>query len=1163
MKQYVEKPLVAAISAVLTLSAVQQVWAFKPDKHDHGHTMITSGVLNHTTATADFVNLGEFSYHGRPSGGLFFSSKFSTGQEAFFSQQAAIAITIGNQSTDYLLETNNFDDVLWNRYAGKMNAWVFRDHTSLPLDRRLWRPTEEAKSESSEPIAHCDDDLILECSDRIKELRTMAINSLSSAINAKNDLNKEKAQVKAWLLLGKALHTLQDFYAHSTFADAQESDSAYFTELTKEGLRNELIRKIVTRNADINVCQPRSEPNTPLYIQSFANNGGNWKIVYKEKYSTGYSDNLKSAGLNLGVARDTIASRCDHGFDKLKDYFLSSELSGIAKDDPYAPLTDHDPDRSKTSELHIRATIQAANHTKVFLEETVALIKQYYPDTETQDKMISVLLDVPVPAKNPIPESETKGSKPVYGFVIDTTGSMGDIIQGVRNQIDSKIAEAASKNANQQFMLITFNDNKDGDPSPYAGTSTPLFGKADFISGQVRTLNVEGGGDCPENAFGGTLKAVVEAPEGSTLYVFTDASANDLDFMEQLKGIANKKRITINPVVSGTCGSSSRFAAARSKKTGGQADTRFFSKPIKEAANARALAASYTVDQPYLDLAAATGGQVIQTEHDAASVEAALAGLDLTVELVNLKTIRAEQGTISAAKTVEFKLDDAATVLSVVATLDKGDVSFTSPSGIVVAGGKFKLLPFLGGTTLKAIDPSVGVWKVTFTPTEGETANYSVRAEANARADLKSIRFTGVAEIGRAGHTYYPDFGLTPIVGKNRVEVALTGVSTTDLKLKAVSDTGAVLAESVLKNTGGAYYETVITLPNKGFKLVIEGQNSAAASVPFERTFSTPITPDALLVGMIDSEPMLAGRQNLVTYRITNLGAKDTFSITAATDVGTISNLTASQLTLEPNQTAVVTFAVQLNATDVVGKDTLHTTFEVKGSTLEETQTVILNISKDADGDGVPDSSEKGQTGTDDAFDGNDDGTPDWKQNTVASLHSHQMNGYVTLSIRGSGVFASVKAQPTVATEKLVLPLDAFEMVITGVDSSGKTDVEFKLPDHLLAQQFYQQTNGEWANFTLSNGIGLKSAIANVLTVTLGDGATGDTDALKNGQIHFYGAPAELRFKGVATASPAEEKKKEPWYRRVGGCTVGDASDPTLPILLLAGIVMRMRRRVK
>ena len=89
----------------------------------------------------------------------------------------------------------------------------------------------------------------------------------------------------------------------------------------------------------------------------------------------------------------------------------------------------------------------------------------------------------------------------------------------------------------------------------------------------------------------------------------------------------------------------------------------------------------------------------------------------------------------------------------------------------------------------------------------------------------------------------------------------------------------------------------------------------------------------------------------------------------------------------------------------------------------------------------------------------------------------------------------------------------------------------------------------------------MKSASANVLTVTLGDSATGDTDALKNGQIHFYGSPAELRLKGVATASPAEEKKKEPWYRRVGGCTVGDASDPTLPILLLAGIVMRMRRR--
>ena len=103
---------------------------------------------------------------------------------------------------------------------------------------------------------------------------------------------------------------------------------------------------------------------------------------------------------------------------------------------------------------------------------------------------------------------------------------------------------------------------------------------------------------------------------------------------------------------------------------------------------------TFKVDDIYLNLAKATGGQVIQTEHNAESAAAALTGIDLSVALGDLKTIKSEEGKISAVKTVDFILDDQATVMNVIATLDNGDITFTSPTGVVVAGEKLSYLTF-------------------------------------------------------------------------------------------------------------------------------------------------------------------------------------------------------------------------------------------------------------------------------------------------------------------------------------------------------------------------------------------------------------------------------------------------------------------------------------
>ena len=71
--------------------------------------------------------------------------------------------------------------------------------------------------------------------------------------------------------------------------------------------------------------------------------------------------------------------------------------------------------------------------------------------------------------------------------------------------------------------------------------------RSKFVS-DIEGLTATGGGDCPELAFTGMLKAFDEGPKyGSPMFVFTDASAKDGNSsnMVELKGAASMNGVTI------------------------------------------------------------------------------------------------------------------------------------------------------------------------------------------------------------------------------------------------------------------------------------------------------------------------------------------------------------------------------------------------------------------------------------------------------------------------------------------------------------------------------------------------------------------------------------------------------------------------------------------
>ncbi|XP_061427591.1 von Willebrand factor A domain-containing protein 7-like isoform X2 [Lethenteron reissneri] len=105
-------------------------------------------------------------------------------------------------------------------------------------------------------------------------------------------------------------------------------------------------------------------------------------------------------------------------------------------------------------------------------------------------------------------------------YVVDVTSSMGDDIAFVRDKTKEMVLKVANKTeAPETYVLVTFSD-----PDVYE----PLITKDWTEMYQaLDSLQVGGGGDCPEMALTALELALQISQPGSDIYLFTDAGAKD------------------------------------------------------------------------------------------------------------------------------------------------------------------------------------------------------------------------------------------------------------------------------------------------------------------------------------------------------------------------------------------------------------------------------------------------------------------------------------------------------------------------------------------------------------------------------------------------------------------------------------------------------------
>lgn len=185
-------------------------------------------------------------------------------------------------------------------------------------------------------------------------------------------------------MLGKGLHTLQDFYAHSNWVDQYQSDTR--ADFITEYVENDnvfssartaaLAAPAPTKDRDAGagdppgggsatgrMCRPRTASTSLQFSfgsQTWAYNDGNFDLIALPGVITSSAWWYDTAIVDAGTAYSAAASdgpdaRCDHGvsdknFTNLglrQNYGGSSKFSGIAKDMPNWPLTATVPEASK------------------------------------------------------------------------------------------------------------------------------------------------------------------------------------------------------------------------------------------------------------------------------------------------------------------------------------------------------------------------------------------------------------------------------------------------------------------------------------------------------------------------------------------------------------------------------------------------------------------------------------------------------------------------------------------------------------------------------------------------------------------------------------------------------------------------------------------------
>ncbi|MGM0464260.1 MAG: choice-of-anchor D domain-containing protein, partial [Bacteroidota bacterium] len=199
-------------------------------------------------------------------------------------------------------------------------------------------------------------------------------------------------------------------------------------------------------------------------------------------------------------------------------------------------------------------------------------------------------------------------------------------------------------------------------------------------------------------------------------------------------------------------------------------------------------------------------------------------------------------------------------------------------------------------------------------------------------------------------------------------------------------------------------------------------------------------------------------------------------------------------------------------------------------------ETLCTGLPTDIDYDGVTNSEESGPDGSDDDYDGNNDGLPDNQQSNVASFHTYDGTGYVTIEtdagIQLKDVSAGDNPSPEDQPEDFEFPIGFFDFTLTGIDTAGSAAVTLHIPDGMAPETYYkyaqtlEDPDPHWYEFLYDEETGADIKTDRIILHFV-DGARGDEDLAENGAIKDIGGPAiQKEFTGIIQADYLSDRDR-------------------------------------
>ncbi len=621
--------------------------------------------------------------------------------------------------------------------------------------------------------------------------------------------------------LGQALHSIQDFYSHSNWI-----------ELGGGGPNGELgvVGATIGNTAPMSLgtCVPCISTFPGLCPDCSAN-------AITGRLTSGYyggEDRLKPSAL-----------KCSHGgiFDSSATGLFGE---GINKDVQACDFSPHNG-------LHGAAVGVAREATKKFIRELQGDL------TESEMKLLL-------------------GVGPSLGFAIDTTGSMGSIISGVKSIAISIVnGRLGTPEEPSKYVLVPFND-------PGVGPTTATNDANQFKAG-INSLFASGGGDCPELSMTGMLRAVAASDERGTVFMFTDASSKDASLAGAVASLAADKRVKVFPMTFGSC------------------------SPI---------------DPGYFLIAEQSGGQLFELFRSEAGAVTQLADFLVRSDTVDIASVSKPLAGTSV-ETVPVDSDLAAVSFSISGT---PTVSLRRPDGSVVAGGDAgaQVVPLSKGKLYRIATPPPGTWTVELSG----VGSYSLLVAAEAELDLEAVRFVELR--GRPGHEgLFPIAGL-PTEGELNTVVAVMSGSFGEPSFELRTRSGSVLQPLELTQRPGDdvnEFSGDVTLPSQSFLVYATGVDPAG--FPYQRLVASAVEPQSVKISKPAPKELVIDQTTSFVFTVTNTGAADDFRFTASDSQAYVRTVVPSSFHLESGASIEVTVSLRVPATALEGTpDTLTVNVE-------------------------------------------------------------------------------------------------------------------------------------------------------------------------------------------------------------------------------------------